>query len=174
MTRNLTFSGAPYDLRRLPGWECCELDGAGTVLAETGERRRSPRVRLAGAELFLFREDGERLRLRVNDLSDLGVSGLIEAGVRLGESLLVQLEELLMPEAVVTWLRDGTAGLAFVAPVPLNHLSRITERHAAGAAWSPAMRAGSDLHSWWTDAGAHDAGRRAALDSDGHAHPLPR
>ena len=154
--------------------ESCELDGSGTAVADCSERRRSLRARLAGAELFLFRDDGQRLRLQVRDLSDLGVSGLIDAALQLGDAVLVQLEEMLMPEAVVIWARDGAAGLAFVEPVPLTHLSRISERHAAGAAWSPAMRAGSDLHSWWTDADAHAAGRRAALDSNGHAHPLPR
>ncbi len=143
-------------------------------MANASERRRSPRTRLAGAELFLFRDDGQRLRLRIRDLSDLGVSGLIDATLQPGESVLVQLEEMLMPEAVVIWTHEGVAGLSFVGPVSLTHLSRITERHAAGAAWSPAMRAGSDLHSWWTDAEAHAAGRRAALDSNGHAHPLPR
>lgn len=143
-------------------------------MADASERRRSPRARLAGAELFLFREDGARLRLQVRDLSELGVSGLIDAELRLGDSVLVQLEEMLMPEALVIWAQDGAAGFSFVSPVPLTHLARIAERHAAGAAWSPAMRAGSDLHSWWTDADAHAAGRQAALDSNGHAFPLPR
>lgn len=143
-------------------------------MTDAGERRCSPRARLAGAELFLFRDDGRRLRLQVRDLSDLGVSGLIAADVRPGDALLVQLEEMLMPEAVVIWAQDGAAGLSFAAPVARTHLARIAERHAAGAAWSPAMRAGSDLHSWWTDADAHAAGRRAALDSNGHAFPLPR
>ena len=150
------------------------MHGAGTALADVSERRRSPRVRLAGAELFLFRDDGGRMRLQVHDLSELGVAGLIDGELRLGDSVLVQLEEMLMPEALVVWTRDDAVGLAFVVPVPTTHFSRITERHAAGAAWSPAMRAGSDLHSWWTDADAHAAGRRASLDSNGHAFPLPR
>lgn len=150
------------------------MDGAGTAEADVSERRCSPRARLAGAELFLFRDDGCRLRLRVRDLSDLGVSGLIAAEVQPGEALLVQLEEMLMPEAVVIWARDGAAGFSFVVPVARTHLARIAARHAAGAAWSPAMRAGSDLHAWWTDAEAHAAGRRAVLDANGHAFPLPR
>jgi hypothetical protein len=48
------------------------------------------------------------------------------------------------------------------------------ERHRAGAAWSPAMRAGSDLHAWWTDLAAHAAGRRTLINNGGHAYPLPR
>lgn len=138
------------------------------------ERRRAPRAALAGAELFLFAEDGARFRMSVRDLSSLGVGGPCQAPLRPGQTVLVQLEEMLMPEAVVAWARDGAVGLSFVEPVATAHLLRIAERHAAGAAWSPAMRAGSDLHSWWTDAGAHAAGRRAALGAGGHAHPLPR
>lgn len=150
------------------------MNGAGSAVAEAGERRRSPRTTLAGAELFVFRDDQSRFRLRVRDLSDLGVSGATDAMLRPGESVLVQLEEMLMPEAVVIWARGGAAGFAFMQPVAQAHLRRIAERHAAGAAWSPAMRAGSDLHSWWTDEDAHAAGRRAALDAGGHAFPLPR
>jgi hypothetical protein len=88
--------------------------------------------------------------------------------------LIVQLEEMLMPGAEVVWTHRALAGLRFVNPVPPARFKRLCERQEAGAAWSPAMRAGSDLHSWWTDVEHQQGGRRARLDSGGHDHPLPR
>ena len=103
-----------------------------------------------------------------------GVSGLTDAPLAMGETLIVQLEEMLMPAAQVVWTQRAMVGLAFINPVPLARMKRLAERHESGAAWSPAMRAGSDLHSWWTDPDAQAKGRKPKLKSGGHKHPLPR
>ncbi len=138
------------------------------------DRRLAERVAMPGAELFLFLEGEQRYRLRLRDLACTGLSGLTDAPLSVGETLIVQLEEMLMPAADVVWTRRAFAGLRFVNPVPLARFKRLCERHEAGAAWSPAMRAGSDLHNWWTDAGEQSGGRRPKLRAGGHKHPLPR
>ena len=154
--------------------------GAGTELSlpqpagGVEDRRGSDRVSLAGAELFLFLEGDQRFRLRVRDLSFAGLSGLTDAPLTTGETLVVQLEEMLMPGAQVAWTRRSLVGLHFVTPIPISRFKRLCDRHEAGAAWSPAMRAGSDLHSWWTDADQQQGGRRPQLHAGGHKHPLPR
>jgi hypothetical protein len=154
--------------------------GAGTEpclppdLAGVEDRRRSDRVRMQGAELFLFLEGEQRFRFRVRDFGCTGLSGLTDAPLTAGQLLIVQLEEMLMPAAEVIWTRRAWAGLRFVNPVPLARFKRLCERQEAGAAWSPAMRAGSDLYSWWTDVEEQQGGRRARLRSDGHKHPLQR
>lgn len=155
-------------------------EGAGMAAApvDAGEgvedRRRAERHRLVGGEVFLFVDGDQRYRLRLRDLCSLGASGLTDAPLGVGEQLVVQLEEMLMPAATVVWTRCAMVGLTFVNPLPLTRFNRLCERHAAGSAWSPAMRAGSDMHGWWTDTAAHANGRRARLNSGGHAHPLPR
>jgi hypothetical protein len=136
--------------------------------------RRSERFRFTGAEVFLFLTGDERFRLRLRDVSCTGVCGLTDAPVSPGELVMIQFEETLMPAAHVTWTRNAIAGFHMVNPLPLPRLRRLCERHKAGAAWSPAMRAGSDLHSWWTDAEEQGRGRRPRLDADGHKHPVPR
>ena len=138
------------------------------------DRRRSARHQLTGGEVFLFLAGDQRFRLRLRDLCATGVSGLTDAPLSVGELLIVQLEEMLMPAARVIWTRRAMAGLRFVNPVPLARMRRLAERHAAGAAWSPAMRAGSDLHAWWTDLAAQAEQRRPRLRAGGHNHPLPR
>jgi hypothetical protein len=151
--------------------------GAGTEPNPTPpatDRRACERVRLMGAELFLFLEGDQRFRLRVRDLGCHGVSGLTDAPLTPGQSLIVQLEEMLMPAADVIWTRRAWAGLRFVNPVPLARFRRLCDRHEAGAAWSPAMRSGSDLHNWWTEPSEQVQGRRPRLRAGGHKHPLPR
>ena len=142
--------------------------------AGAGETRRSDRVRMQGAELFLFLEGDRRLRFHVRDLGCTDLCGVTDTPLAPGQLLIVQLEEMLMPTARVIWTRRARAGLRFLNPLPPARFERLCERHRAGAAWSPAMRAGSDLYSWWTDIGQQQGGRRARLRSGGHEHPLPR
>jgi len=138
------------------------------------EHREDERYSLLGGEVFLFLPGDQRYRLRVRDVCVHGASGLTDAPIGVGEQLVVQLEEMLMPAAEVVWTKCAMVGLNFINPLPLARLNRLRERHAAGAAWSPAMRAGSDLHGWWTDQDDHARGRRPRLDAGGHDHPLPR
>jgi hypothetical protein len=138
------------------------------------DRRRSGRVQMPGAELFLFMEGDQRFRLRLRDLCCSGLSGLTDAPLNVGETLVVQLEEMLMPAAQVVWTRRALTGLTFINPIPLARFKRLCERQEAGAPWSPAMRAGSDMHSWWTDVEEQKGGRRPKLRADGHRNPLPR
>ena len=138
------------------------------------DRRAADRRRLPGAELYLFLVGDQRFRLKVRDLGATGVCGLTDAPLQTGELLIVQLEELLMPAARVVWTLRTMAGFRFNSAIPLTRLQHIRQRHAAGAAWSPAMRAGSDLHAWWTDVEAHSSGRRATRVSKGRMRPLAR
>ncbi len=148
---------------------CPAVFGAGVE-----DRRVSPRVPMPGAEVFLFLEGDRRFRIRIRDLGCTGIAGITDAPLTAGQSLIVQLEEMLMPAAAVVWTRRASAGLRFADPVPPARFRRLCERHEAGAAWSPAMRAGSDLHSWWTDARQQEGGRRPQLRAGGHKHPIPR
>jgi hypothetical protein len=154
--------------------------GAGTepcpALFGTGaeDRRRAERVPMPGAEVFLFLEGDQRFRFRIRDFGCTGIAGITDAPLTTGQSLIVQLEEMLMPAADVVWTRRASVGLRFANPVPLARFKRLCERHEAGAAWSPAMRAGSDLHNWWTDPQEQKGGRRPQLRAGGHRHPVPR
>jgi hypothetical protein len=164
-------------LEELDAWgRGADGQAAGSRPACTGieDQRRSDRFSLIGGEVFLFLPGDERYRLRLRDLCSLGASGLTDAPVGIGEQFILQLEEMLMPAAEVIWTRCAMIGLHFINPLPLSRVKRLRERHAAGAAWSPAMRAGSDLHGWWTDATLHARGRRTRLNAGGHDHPLPR
>lgn len=138
------------------------------------DRRQAERYRLTSGEVFLFVEGDERYRLRLRDLCRLGAAGLTDAPLGVGERIIVQLEEMLMPAAQVVWTRRAMVGLAFLNPVPIPRIKRLCERHSDGAAWSPAMRAGSDMHGWWTDVEQHGQGRKPRLRSGGHKNPLPR
>lgn len=142
--------------------------------AMTKDRRRNDRFELTGAELYLFLSDEQRFRLRLRDVCTTGVSGLTDAPLAAGERVFVQFEEMLMPAAEVIWTRHFFAGLRFEDPLPPVRLQLLRDRHASGAAWSPAMRAGSDLYSWWTDLSEQEAGRTPRLRAGGHSHPLPR
>jgi hypothetical protein len=152
---------------------------AATLFAREGpfpegveDERGSPRFPFAGAEVFLFTTDDQRFRLRLRNLSCSGISGLTDAPLAQGESVIVQLEEMLMPAATVVWTRRSTLGFEFINALPLARMKRIRERQDAGAAWSPAMRAGSDLHTWWTDLNEQKNGRQTRLRAGGHKHPL--
>lgn len=138
------------------------------------EARRAQRYRLWGGEVYLFVDPDQRFRLRLKDLCALGISGLTDAPLEIGQRITVQLEEMLMPAADVVWTRRAMVGLSFINMLPLARMKQLCERHEAGAAWSPAMRAGSDLHAWWTDLAAQEGGRQARLHAGGHDHPLPR
>ncbi len=145
-------------------------EGAAEAVPFNGveDRRRSERIRVTGGEVFLFMEGDQRFRLRLRDMCRLGLSGLTDAPLRVGESLIVQVEEMLMPAAEVIWTQRAMVGLAFINPLPLIRLKRLVDRHEAGAAWSPAMRANSDLHGWWTDVADQRKGRRPRMRS-GHS-----
>jgi hypothetical protein len=81
--------------------------GAGTepcpaiFAAGDNDRRVDERVRMAGAELFLFLEGEQRFRFRIRDLGCTGLSGITDAPLEVGQALIVQLEEMLMPAADV-------------------------------------------------------------------------
>jgi hypothetical protein len=167
----------------LEGLKVWRSDGAAAAVAPdgpvpgpvgVGDRRRSERLELTGAEVYLFLGPEERYRLRLRDVCTAGVSGLTDAPLSEGEQVIVQFEEMLMPAADVIWTRRALVGFRFVNPLPLPRLKRLWERHASGAAWSPAMRAGSDLYCWWTDPSEQKAGRKPRLRAGGHKHPIPR
>jgi hypothetical protein len=141
---------------------------------ELEDERGSERFAFPGAEVFLFRAGEERFRLRLKDVSCTGLAGLTDAPLSPGELVVVQFEETFMPAAQVTWVSNARAGLRMVNALPLARMRHLAQRHEAGAAWSPAMRAGSDMHSWWTDLDAQKMGRRPQLDAGGHQHPLTR
>lgn len=145
-------------------------DGTGALPADLdNERRESERFWFAGAEVFLFLPGEQCFRLRLKDVSCTGLSGLTDAPVSVGELVMVQFEETLMPAATITWTRSANVGMEMVNALPPARLRRIWDRHEAGAAWSPAMRAGSDLGHWWTDVGEVESGRRPA-----RAEELPK
>jgi hypothetical protein len=142
--------------------------------AGDNDRREDDRVRMLGAEVFLFLEGDQRFRLRIWDFGTTGLSGITDAPLSPGQILIVQLEEMLMPAAEIIWTRRAWAGLRFVNPVPLARFKRLCERHEAGSPWSPAMRVESDMHNWWTELEHQKEGRRPRLRAGGHKHPLPR
>lgn len=113
-----------------------------------------------GAEIFLFLSDQQRFVLRLRDVSCSGLCGLTDAPISVGELVVVQFEETLMPAAHVVWTRNTTVGLKLVNALPPSRMNRLVERHAAGAAWSPAMREASDLNAWWTNTEEVDSGRK--------------
>ena len=127
------------------------------------ERRQGERFWFAGADVFLFLPNDLSFRLRLKDVSCDGLSGLTDAPLSIGETVLVQFEETFMPAAYVTWTRNAWVGLSVVNPLPEARLRRLCERHKAGAAWSPAMRTNSDLAHWWTDVDEVRAGRKAKI-----------
>jgi len=132
------------------------------------ERRGAERFWFAGAEVFLFLTGDQCFRLRLKDVSCTGLSGLTDAPLSVGELAMIQFEETLMPAAVVSWTRHSSVGLTMVNPIPPSRLRRIWERHEKGAAWSPAMRAASDLGHWWTDVDEVERGRRPS-SQEAHA-----
>lgn len=147
---------------------------AGPPPSGVEDDRGSERFIFTGAEVFLFLPGDERYRLRLKDVSSTGLSGLTDAPLSLGERIIVQFEEMLMPAAEVVWVQRVMAGFRMVNPLPLARIKRLAERHAEGAAWSPAMRAGSDLHAWWTDVDEQKKGRAPKLRAGGHKHPIAR
>ncbi len=119
----------------------------------SADRRAHDRRPFAGAEIFIFLDTRLRHRMRLRDLSILGLSGLSDAPLIVGQTVIVQLEELLLPAAEVTWTRLSLAGLNFINPLASAKLQRLYDRHEAGARWSPAMRAAPAAHGWWEGPG---------------------
>ena len=139
------------------------VHGPGDAPIEGGpeDRRGTERFVFTGAEVFLFTPDDQCFRLRLKDVSLTGISGLTDAPVSIGELVMIQFEETLMPAAHVTWTRNATIGMEMVNPIPPSRLRSLADRHEAGASWSPAMRAASDLGGWWTDVDEVKSGRKA-------------
>jgi len=135
------------------------------------ERRRYDRHAFAGAEVFLFPEwkqiadaqPAERYSLRIKDISLAGLSGLIDAPMKVGDLVFVQFEETLIPAAEVVWIRRMMIGFSLVQPLSSARFQRLRDAHDSGRLWSPAMRARSDLPSWWTDVEEHARGRQAVI-----------
>jgi len=127
------------------------------------DRRGAERYWFAGGEVFLFLPNDQCFRLRLRDVSTDGLSGITDAPLSPGELVMVQFEETFMPAAHVAWTRNAWVGLSVVNPMPEARLQRLCDRHKEGAAWSPAMRTASDLHSWWTDIQEVKKGRRVAV-----------
>jgi hypothetical protein len=146
-----------------------QLSGNGTY--QNAERRKCERFPLAGAEIYLFPNWGqigrekpaERFTLRLKDASMAGLSGLIDAPLDVGDIVFAQFEETLIPAGKVVWCRRMMIGFALTEPLSQARFQRILDAHEAGRLWSPAMRARSDLPSWWTDVDEHARGRQAII-----------
>ncbi|GAO38252.1 hypothetical protein SCH01S_10_00620 [Sphingomonas changbaiensis NBRC 104936] len=147
---------------------------SGVPAYQKTERRKHERHAFTGAEVFLFpRWDqvgearlAERLTLRLKDVSVAGLSGLIDGPLNIGDIVFVQFEETLIPAAEVIWVRRTMIGFALTEPLAEARFQRLLDAHEAGRLWSPAMRARSDLPSWWTDVGEHERGRQAVRSGD--------
>jgi hypothetical protein len=122
--------------------------------------RGHERYPFPGGVIYLYLSDQQRFIMRLRDVSCSGLAGLTDAPISVGELVVVQFEETLMPAAHVVWTRNTTVGLKLVNALPPARMTRLVERHAAGAAWSPAMRESSDLNAWWTNTDEIDAGRK--------------
>ena len=150
----------------LKGWrgsdgENIEPSRIGVVTGSSPEDLRGhERFPFPGAVIYLFLSDQQRFVMRLRDVSCSGLAGLTDAPISVGELIVVQFEETLMPAAHVVWTRNTTVGLKLVNPLPEIRMRRLVERHDAGAAWSPAMREASDLNAWWTNTDEIDAGRK--------------
>ena len=137
------------------------------------DRRRHERHAFAGAEVFLFpswkqiaeAQPAERYTLRLKDASRGGLSGLIDAPLTVGDMVFVQFEETLIPAAEVIWCRRMMIGFKLTQELPLGRFNRLREAHEAGRLWSPAMRARSDLPSWWMNVDDHARGRQAVISA---------
>ena len=150
----------------LKGWRGGEGGGIepsqiGVVTGGNPEDLRShERYPFPGGVIYLYLSDQQRFIMRLRDVSCSGLAGLTDAPISVGELVVVQFEETLMPAAHVVWTRNTTVGLKLVNALPPARMTRLVERHAAGAAWSPAMRESSDLNAWWTNTDEIDAGRK--------------
>ncbi|WP_166041926.1 PilZ domain-containing protein [Sphingosinicella sp. YJ22] len=134
--------------------------GEPTPGASGEELRGHERYPFPGGVIYLFLSDEQRFVMRLRDVSCSGLAGLTDAPISVGELVVVQFEETLMPAAHVVWTRNTTVGLKLVNPLPASRMNRLVERHDAGAAWSPAMRESSDLNAWWTNTDEIDSGRK--------------
>ena len=129
--------------------------------------RGHERYPFPGGVIYLYLSDQQRFIMRLRDVSCSGLAGLTDAPISVGELVVVQFEETLMPAAHVVWTRNTTVGLKLVNALPSTRMNRLVERHAAGAAWSPAMRESSDLNAWWTNTEEIDAGRKPKAKKSG-------
>ena len=120
-----------------------------------------------GATVYVFLSDEQRFVMRLRDVSCSGLAGLTDAPISVGELVVVQFEETLMPAAHVVWTRNTAVGLKLVNALPPSRMERLVERHSAGAAWSPAMRESSDLNAWWTNTEEIDTGRKPKARKSG-------
>jgi hypothetical protein len=134
--------------------------GVVTGGANPEDLRGHERYPFPGAVIYLFLSDQQRFVMRLRDVSCSGLAGLTDAPISVGELIVVQFEETLMPAAHVVWTRNTTVGLKLVNALPEARMRRLVERHDAGAAWSPAMRETSDLNAWWTNTEEIDSGRK--------------
>lgn len=89
------------------------------VLVESpSERRREPRY-AAGAAATLKSAQGDSDDVQLIDASMHGCSVQCDAGwLRIGRFVSISIEERPALEAVIRWLRDGTAGMEFLRPIP--------------------------------------------------------
>jgi len=87
-----------------------------TVVAT--ERRREPRV-TTRFNAVLQMSDGVSNEVQLADVSAHGccVRGDAE-GLRIGRFVSIGLDEDSMLQAVIRWVRDGTAGMEFLRPIP--------------------------------------------------------
>jgi len=138
------------------------------------EHRRAERFAFAGSEVFVYLEwsssrdkdkPPQRFNLRLKDVSATGICGLTDAPLEAGDLAFIQFEETLMPAAHVAWFRRTLIAFDLVEPLPEAKIRRLVERHKKGELWSPAMRARSDLPSWWTDVGQHEQGRKGVFQA---------
>ena len=87
----------------------------------TGPKRRKASRVPAQTIALLGSLDGENARVVIGDVSAHGCSVRSAAGwLRTGRFVSIGLDEAPPLRAIVRWVRDETAGLEFLRPIPLE------------------------------------------------------
>jgi PilZ domain len=103
----------------------------GTVLESIGAlgeallpgRRRAPRT-LAHAEARVASSGGDSAIMIIGNVSAHGCNVRGQADwLRLGSFVAVGIEGSVPLQAIVRWVRDGSAGLEFMRPVPSDNMA---------------------------------------------------
>ncbi|HEX7782124.1 MAG TPA: PilZ domain-containing protein [Sphingobium sp.] len=63
--------------------------------------------------------------LRVINISPLGLMGRIDADVRKGDRIIVELPHVRTVEAIVRWIEDGRIGTEFTSPVATDDFAHM-------------------------------------------------
>lgn len=89
---------------------------AGTRIGAASEGRRAVRELVDFGTRFS--RHGEMHDLRVINISALGLMGRVNADVRKGDAVVIELPQVGTVKAVVRWVENGRIGMEFVAPIP--------------------------------------------------------